>query len=367
MGKPAARLGDTCAHGGTIVVGFPMVLIGGMPAARVGDMHVCPMLNPGVPPPPHVGGPIAMGSPMVLIGGMPAARMGDMAVCAGPPDTILMGCPTVLIGEGGAGSSSGGGAGSSGAAGANAGAKTAMTDNFESSTKEEHWLEFEFVDKAGNPISGINYKLKDTEGKESQGFLRNDGRVLRDALPEGESKVEIQSLYNAKWSKESAKVGEKIELTVESDGIKDGETILFTIWKRDISGPESPLETIEQKVNGNKSKAEWEYGSSKKDSEGDSDSDKKPPAGFSSPEYYFIVLYGPNIRTRSGFLYLEDYMEIELKDEENNPLANEEYIIFAPNGEVRNGKLDSKGFAKEEKLPGGICSVRFPNLPKFKE
>jgi hypothetical protein len=60
-------------------------------------------------------------------------------------------------------------------------------------------------------------------------------------------------------------------------------------------------------------------------------------------------------------------MEIELKDEENNPLGNEEYIIFAPNGEVRNGKLDGNGFAKEEKLPGGICSVRFPNLPKFKE
>ncbi|MGA1870937.1 MAG: PAAR domain-containing protein [bacterium] len=98
MGKPAARLGDSTAHGGVITAGCPTVLIGGMPAARVGDMHTCPMVNPGVPPPPHVGGPIAMGSTGVLIGGAPAARMGDTAICSGPPSTIIMGCPTVLIG-----------------------------------------------------------------------------------------------------------------------------------------------------------------------------------------------------------------------------------------------------------------------------
>jgi uncharacterized Zn-binding protein involved in type VI secretion len=102
-GKPAARLGDTTAHGGSIVVGCSTVLIGGKPAARVGDMHVCPMLNPTNPPTPHVGGPIVMGSPTVIIGGMPAARVGDMATCSGPPDSIVLGCPTVLIGEGGAG------------------------------------------------------------------------------------------------------------------------------------------------------------------------------------------------------------------------------------------------------------------------
>jgi uncharacterized Zn-binding protein involved in type VI secretion len=71
----------------------------GMPAARVGDMHVCPMLTPGVPPIPHVGGPILPpGALTVLIGGMPAARVGDMAVCVGPPDVIALGSFTVLIG-----------------------------------------------------------------------------------------------------------------------------------------------------------------------------------------------------------------------------------------------------------------------------
>lgn len=65
-------------------------------AARVSDMHTCPMTNGPVP---HVGGPILPpGAPTVLIGGMPAARVGDMCVCVGPPDVIAKGSSTVLIG-----------------------------------------------------------------------------------------------------------------------------------------------------------------------------------------------------------------------------------------------------------------------------
>jgi len=69
------------------------------PASRLTDMHVCPMMTPGLPPIPHVGGPIVSpGKPTVLIGGLPAARVGDMCVCVGPPDTIVTGAFTVLIG-----------------------------------------------------------------------------------------------------------------------------------------------------------------------------------------------------------------------------------------------------------------------------
>lgn len=67
------------------------------PAARVGDMHVCPMVTGVVP---HVGGPILPpGCPTVLIQFMPAARMADMATCVGPPDVIAMASTTVLIGN----------------------------------------------------------------------------------------------------------------------------------------------------------------------------------------------------------------------------------------------------------------------------
>ena len=71
----------------------------GKPAARLTDMHICPMVTPGLPPIPHVGGPVmGPGTPTVLIGGMPAAVMGDMCTCVGPPDSIIMGSTGVLIG-----------------------------------------------------------------------------------------------------------------------------------------------------------------------------------------------------------------------------------------------------------------------------
>ncbi|SUZ32361.1 putative deoxyribonuclease RhsA [Roseibaca ekhonensis] len=110
------------------------------PAARLSDMHVCPMVIPGTPPIPHVGGPIMRGAPTVLIGGMPAARLSDTSLCTpvGIPDPIVSGsatvvisglpaarlgdstahggkitsgCPTVLIGDGGHSSAARGGTG----------------------------------------------------------------------------------------------------------------------------------------------------------------------------------------------------------------------------------------------------------------
>jgi uncharacterized Zn-binding protein involved in type VI secretion len=66
-----------------------------MMAARITDMHVCPMVTGVVP---HVGGPVSVGMPQVLIGGIPAARVADMCVCTGPPDMIAMGSATVMIG-----------------------------------------------------------------------------------------------------------------------------------------------------------------------------------------------------------------------------------------------------------------------------
>lgn len=64
------------------------------PAARIGDMHVCPLFDG---PKPHVGGPIMLGSVNVLIGGMPAARVSDIVTCVGPPDSVVVGSATVLI------------------------------------------------------------------------------------------------------------------------------------------------------------------------------------------------------------------------------------------------------------------------------
>jgi uncharacterized Zn-binding protein involved in type VI secretion len=100
MGSPAARITDPTAHGGIVSVGFPTVIIGNMPASRIGDMHTCPMVTGIVP---HIGGPFVLGSFTVLTGFSPQSRVGDALVCIGPPDVLAMGCPTVMVGMAGGG------------------------------------------------------------------------------------------------------------------------------------------------------------------------------------------------------------------------------------------------------------------------
>lgn len=98
MGQPAARVGDFTSHGTPLGPGpgSPTVLIGGQPAWRcAADTHTCP-LSDG--PKPHVGGFVAVGSVTVMIGGLPAARQGDMVIEAGAPNTIVLGALTVMIG-----------------------------------------------------------------------------------------------------------------------------------------------------------------------------------------------------------------------------------------------------------------------------
>jgi uncharacterized Zn-binding protein involved in type VI secretion len=99
MGAPAARVGDQTAHGGLIIMGFPLVLIEGKPAARLGDLHVCPQATIAPVPVPHVGGPI-LGpcEPTVLIGGQPAARVSDWLLCLGPIDVVAMGAVKTQVG-----------------------------------------------------------------------------------------------------------------------------------------------------------------------------------------------------------------------------------------------------------------------------
>lgn len=89
----AARFADISTHAGTVTgPGVPNVLIGGMPAAVLGDLHVCALPPPGHQP---TVSPFLAGSATVLIGGKPALRVGDPCVCGA---TVLAGAPTVLIG-----------------------------------------------------------------------------------------------------------------------------------------------------------------------------------------------------------------------------------------------------------------------------
>ena len=174
------------------------------PAARISDMHVCPMVTGVVP---HVGGPVTgPGVATVLIGGMPAAVQGDMCVCTGPPDTIIMGstgvliggkpaarmgdmtthggtivmgAPTVLIGEsGGGGGGGGGGAGAStkkASGNANQAKDVINKKNLSNaakngdglaarSNKEDMQVKYTLIDEAEKGIADTKYEVRCNDG-----------------------------------------------------------------------------------------------------------------------------------------------------------------------------------------------------------
>jgi len=187
----------------------------GKPAARVGDLHVCPMWDG---PKPHVGGPVLpAGVPNVLIGGMPAATSGSLCTCASAPDTIVMGsggvliggmpaarmgdmtahggnivvgCFTVLIGEAGGGGGGAGGGGSAGGAGVSASqAKDSANaqslkqaaregkDSADKKQKEDYKARFTLKDSAGKAKQGVKYQIKTSDGKVHDGKTDAGGKT----------------------------------------------------------------------------------------------------------------------------------------------------------------------------------------------
>lgn len=355
MSKPAARLGDNTAHGGAIVAGAPTVLIGGKPAARMSDMHTCPMVNPGVPPPPHVGGPALLGSPTVLICGQMAARMGDMVQCSGPPDSIVVGCPTVLIGESASGG--GGGAGPAGAA-----ASAAMAGN-DPDSEGDHFLHVKFTDKKGKPVSGVKYKVKKPDGKEIKGTLNKE--IKKTGVKSGNYEINLIGIAKPKISSSKVKVEGKVEVKAATFGIESGTPAKVEVYMKDTNSADVLYDVIETKVDNDKIEADWEF--KYKDNEDGPEIGKSESEKYSMPKFYFKVRAGED-QSRSDELEVTDDLDISLNDEDGNPVAEEEYEVYLTSGEVRKGKLDKKGKAKEKDVPSKMKDkVVFPKVQKAKK
>lgn len=183
----------------------------GNPAARLGDPHMCPMVNPGPAAIPHVGMPISgPGIPTVLVGSMPASVVGDMCPCVGPPDSvamgstgvmfggmpaarmgdptahggqIVMGCPTVLVGESGGGG--GGGGGSAQAA---------------EEMEQGQFVKIALVDEEGNPAALEKYSIELPDGSIREGRLGPDGMTIVYVAEEGDCTVTFPECNQEDWS-----------------------------------------------------------------------------------------------------------------------------------------------------------------------
>ena len=352
-------MGDMTAHGGSIVVGCPTVLINGQPAARQGDMHVCPMVNPGTPPTPHVGGPVAMGAPTVLIGGVPAARMGDMCICAGPPDTIALGSPNVLIGGGGGGGAGGGGAGGGGGGGQ---AGTVAAAEAQATAPEETELRSPFAslvvtDTEDTPLPLLPFRLKDASGQETPGTLPGGGHVRRNLTEEGSLTFTGMIVLGAEWSTDEAQVGEEVSVSCKAIGFEDGTPALVSIKKTSQMGEHTfTVAQIPTDVRGETVEATWAYEAEPVEDRPGGASAARAETDWSAetPAYIAeVMVEGCPQKSATGLLEYSATLVVEFQDDNDEPVARAPYRIRLANGEIRSGKADRDGRAELDNVPPG--------------
>ena len=314
------------------------------------------MQTPATPPVAHVGGPIMMGSATVRINSLPAARMGDMASCTGgPPDAIVKGCPTVRIGDGSGGGGGGGGAGTGGGGGGTGEATPGRLGTNETIVFEKHWVEIAFLDAAGLPVSGIAYTFTDPDGETSDGVLRLDGTVRRDALSSGECTVKLFNLMQAAWTAEQARVGDTVQMTAKVEGFEPGTPARFQIFKRDLTGPDVVVDEVEAETQGETVEADWTFAYP----DDLKTSGTEQGEGLSRPFFYFEVVVGP-CQARSGLLEYRDVIKVTLLDADGQPVAQGDYVLYLGDGTIQQGKLDGSGSVTVDDVPIGRWGVRFP-------
>jgi uncharacterized Zn-binding protein involved in type VI secretion len=241
---PAARITDPTTHGMPLAPGpgSVNVLIGGLPAWRAMiDQHACPAVSisgaDGV-------GMVMLGSPTVLINFMMACRLGDIVMeipglALGPVNPIIMGCPTVMIGEVGmgsptvvppvppmvllaqamSGSGTTGPSSSSGSPGTSTagqslaeaaqsgvpfihpcpGCETLSGAAGSAASRTGHWVEIELLDKAGKPVPGEPYQIELPDGSTTEGNLDSQGQARVDGIDAGNCKITFPNIDKKSW------------------------------------------------------------------------------------------------------------------------------------------------------------------------
>ena len=169
-------------------------------------------------------------------------------------------------------------------------------------------------------------------------------------------------ITNAQWDKEEARQGEVLTLTADVEGASDGTQGEIEIFEHDVDGIQDIITKLPVVVSNNKVETTWEYEYHEDTDEIPNEEElKRYGREYNPPEYFFVVKVGDS-EDQSGLLVYKDYIEINLKDEDGEPMANEDYIIQLPDGSEIKGKLDSEGYVKAEGIPPGKVTIKFPNL-----
>lgn len=173
-------------------------------------------------------------------------------------------------------------------------------------------------------------------------------------------------LISASWSAKAGRRGDILTLKAEIENVPNGTDGVLTIYEYDASGINDKIATIPVTIKDKKIELKWEYEYHEDTSRLPNQAKMERYGGnYNPPEYFFTITFNGlelGKKRESGILEFKDWVDIRLRNRQNQAIPNEDYTLTMPDGSERNGKLDDKGNATEKDIPPGPYRVRFPNL-----
>lgn len=168
----------------------------------------------------------------------------------------------------------------------------------------------------------------------------------------------LVKISNLKWDKNEARRGDVLKISADIKGLADGNEIEIQIWEHDADGVHDFITKFPVLIKNKKVETNWEF--QYVEDTDDIPTHEESEKGYQWPEYFFrVVAAGKS--ADSGLLKFKDFIEIELNDEEGNPLPKEEYKIIFADGNTIEGTLDDKGLARIEDIPPGAFKLVYKN------
>lgn len=166
-------------------------------------------------------------------------------------------------------------------------------------------------------------------------------------------------IINARWNQDEARRGDVLTLSADVKGVPDGTEARIQIFEHDADGAHDSITRMSTLVDQQKVEAEWEY--AYHEDTDDIPTEEESEKGYHPPEYFFRVeVHG--LTAESGLLEFKDSIEIKLVNVFGQPVPNQAYLLYGPDGEQREGELDDRGRAEESDVPPGPYRVEFPDI-----
>jgi len=170
---------------------------------------------------------------------------------------------------------------------------------------------------------------------------------------------------NMKWSASEARRGDILTLTADIEGCDDDTDAKITIYEYDEDKVHDKIVDLVTVVKENKIEVMWEYEYHEDTDEVPTDEElKKYGKSYNPPEYFFVIeIDGQKfgLEQESKLLNFKDYVEVHLEDENNQPMENQDFKLYLPDGTEKDGTTDEEGYARIEGVPPGPYTIAFPN------